>query len=284
MGTLFTSGRQGRGRGALRAPEDAQHQALPEPARGRHRAEHGGEGDAPARRQAVRGDRRVPRATTSTRSAWRSAPGQLGDDRLLGEAIAMDAFACHFLTDTFSASHTRTPRSSIEAYWDKKVPELRAAAREVARRRDRVRRAPQPERHPGVARGDGRRAVQARAQEGAGEGQAGRPRPELRRRRRPRRPRLGGRARQGPHGPLVEVAGQRFRTVGDDGLIPAVDDVHQADDRQPAQGGAEEQEGQGRGAHVRRRDAGGAGERRATSSGRSSSRAGSASARTSSPR
>ena len=34
----------------------------------------------------------------------------------------MDAFACHFLTDMFSASHTRTPRSSIEAYWDKKVP------------------------------------------------------------------------------------------------------------------------------------------------------------------
>ena len=34
--------------------------------------------------------------------------GQLGEEPLLGEAIAMDAFACHFLTDMFSASHTRT--------------------------------------------------------------------------------------------------------------------------------------------------------------------------------
>ena len=28
---------------------------------------------------------------------------------------------------------------------------------------------------------------------------------------------------KGPHGPLVEIAGQRFRTVGDERLIPAVD-------------------------------------------------------------
>ena len=26
-----------------------------------------------------------------------------------------------------------------------------------------------------------------------------------------------------PHGPLVDVAGQRFRTVGDDRLMPAID-------------------------------------------------------------
>jgi hypothetical protein len=34
----------------------------------------------------------------------------------------MDGFACHFLTDAFSGSHARTPRSSIETYWDEKVP------------------------------------------------------------------------------------------------------------------------------------------------------------------
>jgi hypothetical protein len=47
---------------------------------------------------------------------------QLGDERYLGEALAMDGFACHFLTDSFSGSHTRTPRSSIKTYWDAKVP------------------------------------------------------------------------------------------------------------------------------------------------------------------
>src|SRR5262245_26115481 len=44
------------------------------------------------------------------------------DESLLGEALAHDGFACHFLTDAFSGSHARTPRSSIEQYWDKKVP------------------------------------------------------------------------------------------------------------------------------------------------------------------
>ena len=44
------------------------------------------------------------------------------DERLLGEALARDGFACHFLTDAFSGSHARTPRASIEEWWDKKVP------------------------------------------------------------------------------------------------------------------------------------------------------------------
>ena len=89
--------------------------------------------------------------------------GQLGDQRLLGEAIAMDAFACHFLTDMFSASHTRTPRSSIEAYWDKKVPNfddrlVKWLADEVvfAIHRD-------PSGVAGVDRRDRRRPLRARA-------------------------------------------------------------------------------------------------------------------------
>ena len=41
------------------------------------------------------------------------------------DALLADAFACHFLTDSFSASHLRTPRASIKEYWDQKVPGFR---------------------------------------------------------------------------------------------------------------------------------------------------------------
>lgn len=40
----------------------------------------------------------------------------------MDDALTEDAFACHFLTDSFSASHVRTPRASIKEYWDKLVP------------------------------------------------------------------------------------------------------------------------------------------------------------------
>jgi hypothetical protein len=46
---------------------------------------------------------------------------QLSND----DALLADGFACHFLTDSFSASHLRTPRASIKAYWDAKVPGFR---------------------------------------------------------------------------------------------------------------------------------------------------------------
>jgi len=46
---------------------------------------------------------------------------QQGND----DALLADGFACHFLTDSFSASHLRTPRDSIKVYWDKKVPGFR---------------------------------------------------------------------------------------------------------------------------------------------------------------
>lgn len=42
--------------------------------------------------------------------------------RPMDDALIAEGFACHFLTDAFSASHARTPRLSIKEYWDAKVP------------------------------------------------------------------------------------------------------------------------------------------------------------------
>lgn len=42
--------------------------------------------------------------------------------RPMDDALIADGFACHFLTDAFSASHARTPRLSIKEHWDAKVP------------------------------------------------------------------------------------------------------------------------------------------------------------------
>lgn len=53
--------------------------------------------------------------------------GELREERYLGEAYAMDGFACHFLTDAFSGSHVRTPRASIKDWWDAKVPDFSRA-------------------------------------------------------------------------------------------------------------------------------------------------------------
>jgi hypothetical protein len=52
-----------------------------------------------------------------------SFPGS-GRPALLDEALLRDAFACHFLSDAFSASHANTPRSSIKAHWNRKVPDF----------------------------------------------------------------------------------------------------------------------------------------------------------------
>jgi hypothetical protein len=58
--------------------------------------------------------------------AWNAGSGGsfYGSGRpvLLDEALLRDAFACHFLSDAFSASHANTPRASIKAYWNAKVP------------------------------------------------------------------------------------------------------------------------------------------------------------------
>jgi hypothetical protein len=149
--------------------------------------------------------------------------GQLGDERLHGEAIAMDGFACHFLTDMFSGSHTRTPRSSIEAYWDKKIPAFDDKL--VKWLADEVTAA--VNRDPtgwmewlGVSVGAPFNAVRGKARQ-----KIRKVVPELS---------FGdvvglvihdweGAHGADMHGPLVDVAGQRLRTVGDERLMPAVD-------------------------------------------------------------
>jgi hypothetical protein len=148
--------------------------------------------------------------------------GQVDDDRLLGEAIAMDAFACHSLTDAFSASHTRTPRSSIEAYWDKKVPHFEQKlenwlADEIM---FAVHRSPSGVLEwLGATVGAPFKLVRKKAREKV----------------KPVVPALSfgdvvglvvhdweGAHGKDNHGPLVDVAGQRFRTVGDERLMPAL--------------------------------------------------------------
>ena len=148
--------------------------------------------------------------------------GQLGDQRLLGEAIAMDAFACHFLTDMFSASHTRTPRSSIEAYWDKKVPNFE----------DRLEKWLADEIMFAIHRDPSGALEWIGATVGAPFKLV---RWKARKKVKPVVPALSfgdvvglvvhdWEGAHGPKslGPLVEIAGQRFHTVGDERLMPAV--------------------------------------------------------------
>jgi hypothetical protein len=153
--------------------------------------------------------------------------GELREERYLGEAYAKDGFACHFLTDAFSGSHVRTPRASIKDWWDAKVPhfddtllswmtdevayvvetepdtwkEWIGAAidqLDVTRRyaviRNAVRQKIAPKLPP-TSFGD---LISLIVHDWEGE--------------------------HGPdgHGPLVTVAGQRFRTVGDGNLLKAV--------------------------------------------------------------
>ena len=157
------------------------------------------------------------------------AAAHVPDERRLGDALATDAFACHFLTDAFSGSHARTPRSSIEAYWDKKVPGFdkllvnwladEATFVVVTQPTTSVRKRGLPkgieELGAGILPGKARAAIRELI------------RPEV--------PELSfgdivglvvhdweGAHGPGKHGPLVDVAGQRFRLAGDDDLLPAV--------------------------------------------------------------
>ena len=50
--------------------------------------------------------------------AWNAGRAGLGTER----ALAANAFADHFLTDSFSAGHNRTPRITACAYWNAKAP------------------------------------------------------------------------------------------------------------------------------------------------------------------
>ena len=160
------------------------------------------------------------------------------DKSLLGEAIAHDGFACHFLTDAFSGSHARTPRSSIEDYWDKKVPNFdrrlvnwladEALYVVINHPTTQIKKKGFPEGikelGAGIAPGTARQSIRDLI------------RPEV--------PELsfgdivglvvhdweGAHGRKGAdchqhgqgHGPLVELGGRRFRLAGDDDLMPAV--------------------------------------------------------------
>ena len=153
-----------------------------------------------------------------------TSAGQLGDERLMGEALAIDGLACHWLTDAFSASHTRTPRSSIETYWDKKVPEFDGKL--VNWLADEVTFAVDTS-PGGVLEWIGSQLDQTPLPMHV-------VRDKARKQIRPVVPPLSfgdvvglvvhdweGAHGKDDHGPLVEVAGQRFRTVGDERLRPA---------------------------------------------------------------
>jgi hypothetical protein len=147
---------------------------------------------------------------------------QLGEERLVGEALAIDGLACHYLTDAFSASHTRTPRSSIETYWDKKVPAfddklVAWLADEVTFVIDTQPSGAQEwigsklDAPFGVVRDTARKTIRAVVPPLSFGDVIGLVVHDWE----------GAHGADG-HGPLVEVAGHRFRTVGDDRLLPAL--------------------------------------------------------------
>lgn len=51
---------------------------------------------------------------------WAAGAGAAGVS--IDEAMAVDAFAAHYLTDSFSSGHLRTPREHARIYWNDKVP------------------------------------------------------------------------------------------------------------------------------------------------------------------
>jgi hypothetical protein len=160
---------------------------------------------------------------------YAASGGQLRDEHYLGEALAIDGFACHFLTDAFSGSHVRTPRLSIKTYWDAKVPRFRATllnwlVDEVAFAVDTSPNGVKeflgavldPTFH--VVRDEARKRINRVL------------------------PPLGfgdlvsrivhdweGAHGTDDHGPLVDIAGQRFRTVGDERLLPATTTLRNVD-------------------------------------------------------
>jgi hypothetical protein len=154
------------------------------------------------------------------------------DERLMGEALAHDGFACHFLTDAFSGSHARTPRSSIEDYWDKKVPKF--DERLVNWLADEALYA--------VSLHPRSHIKQKGLYEGVKEYLAGLAPPvarnAIRDLIRPEVPPLSfgdivglvvhdwegshGPDEKHKHGPLVELEGQQFHLAGDDDMLPAV--------------------------------------------------------------
>ena len=149
--------------------------------------------------------------------------GELREERYLGEAFAKDGFACHFLTDAFSGSHVRTPRASIKDWWDAKVPHFDDTL--LNWMTDEVAYVVETE-PDGVKEWLGAAADQLGFDVVRG---------KVREKIKPKLPPTSfgdlvslvvhdWEGEHGPdaHGPLVTVAGQRFRTVGDGNLLKAV--------------------------------------------------------------
>jgi hypothetical protein len=151
------------------------------------------------------------------------------DESLLGEALARDGFACHFLTDAFSGSHARTPRASIEEWWDKKVPGF--DQRLVNWLADEATLTVINHPHTEIRK----KGLGAGSLELAAGLAPGKARDAVRKLIRPEVPPLSfgdivglvvhdWEGAHGPkrHGPEVDVAGQRFHLAGDDDMLKAV--------------------------------------------------------------
>jgi hypothetical protein len=147
--------------------------------------------------------------------------GELGDERFLGEALAMDGFACHFLTDAFSGSHARTPRASIKDYWDAKEPQFPDKLVKFLADEATVAIASDPS---GAKQWIGAALDQLTFQSlhlvrGAAREQIAKDVPKVT---------FGDLVAlivhdwEGERDPLVDVAGQRIRLPGDDRLLPVV--------------------------------------------------------------
>jgi hypothetical protein len=58
------------------------------------------------------------------RKALSPHPGNNQGRDALNDALMLEAFGGHFLTDSFSAGHQQTERASVKEYWDLKIPQF----------------------------------------------------------------------------------------------------------------------------------------------------------------
>ena len=112
-------GRAQGGEGALLQARGRQLLALPQPARGRHVTDAAGAGRRDRERQADGRRGELPRQPPQ-RAHRGGAAGQA--KRADRRALLLEAFSNHFLTDSFSSGHLRTPRQTLAEEWHAKVP------------------------------------------------------------------------------------------------------------------------------------------------------------------
>lgn len=66
--------------------------------------------------------RAIYEAFEAAQATMLGGAGKGSDVPTLASALATEAFACHYLTDSFSAGHVRTARQDLKSHWDPKVP------------------------------------------------------------------------------------------------------------------------------------------------------------------